>query len=91
MLRKYLRNMGKKDDLEIVSSIWKNRKTKVIEDNKKNRQDVHAKKLLRSAKEYYEQKMESKLQYKRDRRNNKRTKQHPKNPEQIKNFLAYVD
>ena len=77
------------DDDKILTEIF-NTRIRQDDGNVKNKQDIHAKKILRSAKEYYEQKLESKLQYKKIRRNLSRL-----NSDRVmkdwKCFLDYTD
>lgn len=77
------------DDDKILSDIF-NTRIRQDDGNVKNKQDIHAKKILRSAKEYYEQKLESKLQYKKIRRNLSRLNS-DKVMRDWKCFLDYTD
>jgi predicted protein tyrosine phosphatase len=72
-------------DEEILTIIFEDRIQQ--DDNVTNRQDVHAKKILRSAKEYYEQILEAKLMYKQKRQKVSRSKVRT----DPKCFLDYID
>ena len=64
------------------------KRIKQLDDNVKNRQDIHAKKTLRATKEYYEQMLEKVTMYKQISRKLNRRKNKLAN---WKSFLDYCD